>query len=213
MAKEIKGEIKFSIQLNEEQKEGKRIILENEIIVITGLAGTGKSMLCAQSCLDLLFRGLLEKVFISRPAVETGKTLGYLKGSLEDKYLPYTSAFMDNLNACYQHRTKIQSMIEEGRFELAPIQFIRGKTIREKELIIVEEVQSCTAKEVEAILTRLGKGGKIILNGDLKQKDGNFDGLDFALELSKNINGVKHIDLKENHRSGLVGEILNYIYR
>lgn len=208
-----KGDIKFAFSLSEEQKEAKRMIRESEISIITGNAGSGKSGLCANTCLDLLFTRQFNRVILTRPTVEVGKSLGFLPGSLGEKFDPYLEAFIDNLHTVYPYPEKITKLVENGQIDMWPIQFIRGKTVKEGEILIVEEAQQCTKKEIEALFTRLGKGGKIIINGDEKQKDGNFDGLEFALELSRNVEGVKHMELKDNHRSGLVGEILNYIYR
>ena len=93
------------------------------------------------------------------------------------------------------------------------MQFVRGKTVNE--ILIVEECQNLTKEEVLAIITRLGKKGKIILNGDGAQKDikSSFTGLDYILDLSKHVTEIKHIKLKHNHRSDLVGKILDYEYK
>jgi len=211
MAKELKNDIKFAISLDEDQKEAKRLIINNEIVIITGPAGTGKSAVCAQACLDLLFRGQLDKVSICRPTVEVGKTLGFLPGDLNDKYIEYTRALIDNMHECYPHKEKLEKTIEQ-KIEFYPLQFIRGKTIRNRELVILEEAQNTSKAEMEAIMTRIGPGGKLIINGDLRQKDGKFEGLDFAIDISNHIEGVKYIQLTKNHRSGLVADILNYIY-
>ena len=206
-----KSEIKFLVQLNEEQKDAKRLIMENQIVIVTGRAGSGKSLVCAQVALDYLCKKQIDSVYIARAAIEVGKSLGYLPGSLSEKFDPYIEAFKENLYKCYDKRV-IDTYIEDGRINALPVQFIRGKTV--DDIVICEESQNLSKGEMLAILTRLGKTGKIIINGDLEQQDTSdpTNGLKFAIELSKNIPGIQYIKLKENHRSGLVGEILDYVY-
>ena len=112
---------------------------------------------------------------------------------------------------CYD-KVKVEEMVTAKKINAMPVQFIRGKTI--DDILIVEEAQNLTKGEMEAILTRLGTTGKIVINGDSSQRDTSesYTGLDFAIELSKNIEGIEWIKLQANHRSGLVGKILDYIY-
>lgn len=206
-----KNDIKYNIQLNEEQKLAKQAIIENQIVIITGRPGSGKSLVGSISALDFLNKKECDKILVARSAIEVGKSLGFLPGDLKDKFNPYMEALVENLYKCTD-RLKIDDFIKNGKIQALPIQFIRGKTV--DDVLIVEEAQNTTAKEMEAILTRLGTTGKIIINGDQSQRDitEGVTGLDFAIELSKHIDGIIHIKLKENHRSGLVGKILDYIY-
>lgn len=207
----LKNEINYKVQLNEEQKEVKRLIRENQIVVITGRAGCGKSLVSAQVALDFLFKKEHEAIFVTRAAVEVGHSLGFLPGSLDDKFNPYLEAFIENLLKCYD-KPKIESLIEDKKVQALPVQFIRGKTV--DNILIVEEAQNLTKAEMLAILTRLGKTGKIIINGDNEQKDikDGYNGLSYAIELSKKIEEIKWVKLKENHRSDLVGKILDNEY-
>jgi phosphate starvation-inducible PhoH-like protein len=206
-----KSDIKYNVQLNEEQKLAKQTIIENQVTIITGRAGSGKSLVGAVTALDFLNTKQIDKLLVARSAVEVGKSLGFLPGDLKDKFNPYMEALIENLYKCMD-RLKIDDFVKNGKIQALPIQFIRGKTI--DDVLIVEEAQNLTVKEMEAILTRLGNTGKIIINGDQSQRDINegVTGLDFAIELSKSIEGIAHIKLKENHRSGLVGKILDFIY-
>jgi len=206
-----KNEIKYTVTLNEEQKEAKRLILENQIVIVTGRPGSGKSLVGAITALDFLNTKQCDKILVTRSAIEVGKSLGFLPGSLAEKFNPYMEALIENLYKCTD-RLKVDDYVKNNKIQAMPVQFIRGKTI--DDILIVEEAQNLTKPEMEAILTRLGVGGKIVINGDQSQRDINdsFTGLDFAIELSKKIEGIKWIKLKENHRSGLVGEILDYIY-
>lgn len=210
--REYKNDIKYKVTLNEEQKEAKRLIIDNQIVIITGRAGSGKSLVGAQVALDFLFKKQCEKVFVTRATIEVGNSLGFLPGGIEDKFNPYLEAFQENLLKCYDG-VKIQEFIEAKKILTYPVQFIRGKTI--DDLLIVEEAQNLTKAQMLAILTRLGKTGKIIINGDLEQtdiRDNGMNGLAYVIEMSKRISELKWIKLKENHRSDIVGKILDYEY-
>jgi predicted ribonuclease YlaK len=209
-----KSEIKFNVQLNEEQKEAKRLILENEIVIITGRAGSGKTLTAAQTALDLMFKTELNKVFITRPTQQMGGTLGFLPGSLNDKLDPYLDPFKENLFQCHSNRNKIEEYLTEEKFEGFALQFARGKTIKQGTMLVCDEAQNTTKHEMLGLLTRLGRGGKIIIIGDNEQKDirDDYNGLSYAIELSKRIDEVKWIKLKENHRSDVVGKILDFEY-
>lgn len=209
--KVLKGEIKYKISLNEEQKETKRLIIDNQIVIITGRAGCGKSLVSAVTALDFLFKKQYEQILVTRAAVEVGHSLGFLPGSLNEKFDPYLEAFQENLIKCYD-KVKIDEIISSKKVNALPVQFIRGKTI--DDVLIVEEAQNLSKAEMLAILTRLGKNGKIIINGDNEQKDikDPFNGLSYSIELSKKIDGIEWVKLKHNHRSDLVGKILNFEY-
>jgi len=212
--RERKADIKSinAIQLNEEQKEAKRLIIENQIVIITGRAGCGKSLVCAQASLDFLKKKQVNCIYNTRAAIEVGRSLGFLPGSLGEKFDPYMEAFIENLNKCCSDKKEVDKLIEDEKIKALPVQFIRGKTI--DDVLIVEEAQNLTKAEMLAIITRLGKTGKIIINGDNEQKDikDEFNGLSYIIELSKKIKEIKWIKLKVNHRSDLVGKILDYEY-
>lgn len=209
-----KNEIKAInvLQLNEEQKEAKRLIVENQIVIVTGRAGSGKSLVCAQAALDFLKKKEVDCIWNTRAAIEVGKSLGFLPGELNEKFNPYMEAFIENLNKCCTNKIEIPQLVKDEKIKAMPVQFIRGKTI--DDILIVEEAQNLTKAEMLAILTRLGKTGKIIINGDNEQQDTkeSITGLSYAIELSKKIQEIKWIKLKENHRSDLVGKILDYEY-
>jgi phosphate starvation-inducible PhoH-like protein len=210
--KVFKNEIKYKVQLSEEQKEVKKAIRENQIVVITGRAGCGKSLVSAQTALDFIFKKEFDEILVTRATIEVGHSLGYLPGAISDKFNPYLEALMENLYKCYD-KVKIDQVIEEGSIKAYPVQFIRGKTV--DNVLIVEEAQNLTKAEMLAILTRLGKNGKIIINGDNEQKDirDEYNGLSYVIELSKKIPEIVHFKLKHNHRSDLVGKILDYEYK
>jgi phosphate starvation-inducible PhoH-like protein len=206
-----KTEIKYLVELNEEQKDVKRLIRENQIVIVTGRAGSGKSLVSAQTALDFLFKKECDSIYVTRATIEVGATMGLLPGTLDEKFNPYLEAFVENLEKCYE-KTRIQEMVREKKIVAYPVQFIRGKTI--DDVLVVEEAQNLSKSQMLAILTRLGKTGKIIVNGDNEQKDirDEYNGLSYAIELSKKIPEIKWVKLKENHRSDLVGKILDFEY-
>lgn len=209
--RERKNDIKYLITLNEEQKVAKGLIHNNQIVIITGRAGSGKSLVGAITALDFLNKKMIDKVSVTRSAIEVGKSLGYLPGSLDEKFNPYMEALIENLYKCWD-KAKVDDLVTSKKIDALPVQFIRGKTI--DDVLIVEEAQNLTKQEMLAILTRLGKTGKIIINGDNEQQDTRetITGLSYAIELSKKIPEIKWIKLQENHRSDLVGKILDYEY-
>jgi phosphate starvation-inducible PhoH-like protein len=182
------------------------------VVIITGRAGCGKSLVSAQCALDFLFKKQCDQILVTRAAVEVGHSLGFLPGSLNEKFDPYLEAFQENLIKCYD-KVKVEELISAKKVNALPVQFIRGKTI--DDVLVVEEAQNLTKAEILAILTRLGKTGKIIINGDLEQTDiksGADNGLSYVIGLSKKIPEIKYLKLKHNHRSDLVGKILDFEY-
>jgi phosphate starvation-inducible PhoH-like protein len=137
--------------------------------------------------------------------------MGFLPGDLKEKFDPYLEAFQENLIRCYD-KVKIEELIKNQKIKALPVQFVRGKTV--DDVLVVEEAQNLTKAEMLAILTRLGKNGKIIINGDNEQKDikDGMNGLSYVIELSKRIEEIKYLKLKHNHRSDLVGKILELEY-
>ena len=215
--RERKSEIKSinAVQLNDEQKEAKKLIIENQIVVVTGRAGSGKSLVCAQAALDFLKKKQINCIYNTRAAIEVGRSLGFLPGALNDKFDPYMEALLENISKCCTDKNEVDRLIQDEKIKALPVQFIRGKTV--DDLLIVEEAQNLTKAEMLAILTRLGKTGKIVINGDNEQTDiksstGEINGLTYVIELSKKIDQIKWIKLATNHRSDLVGKILDYEY-
>ena len=215
--RERKSEIKSinALQLNDEQKEAKRLIVENQIVVITGRAGSGKSLVCAQAALDFLKKKQIGCIYNTRAAIEVGRSLGFLPGALSEKFDPYMEALLENLAKCCSDKNEVAKLVQDEKIKALPVQFIRGKTV--DDILIVEEAQNLTKGEMLAILTRLGKNGKIVINGDNEQIDiknptGEMNGLTYVIELSKKIEEIKWIKLATNHRSDLVGKILDYEY-
>lgn len=216
MAKQPKGDIKYVTVLDEDQKLVKESIWNDQIIVVTGRAGSGKSLVCAQSALDVFFKKVVNKIFVTRANVETGRSFGYLPGTLDEKINPYLDAFKENLFKCYadtpDKKLKLENHIKSKDIDALPIAFIRGKTI--DDILIVEETQNLTPHEVSSIVSRLGKQGRIIFNGDFNQTDiqSSYTGLHYLMSMADGVKEIKVHKLKSNHRSDLVGKILDWEY-
>lgn len=203
-----KGEIKFKLSLNEEQKEAKQIILDNPITLIKGMAGSGKTLLACQIALDMVFKKEMEKIIITRPTVSK-EEIGFLPGDLKEKMDPWLAPIYANLYMLYD-KDKIDKMVLENQIEIVPFAFMRGRTFPNS-IVIVDECQNITHQQTEMMLGRLGKGGKMIFCGDLSQvdlKSKKDSGISFFARLEERIKGVRIISLKKNHRHEIVEEIL-----
>jgi len=211
--KTLKNPIRFSINLNEEQKEAKSIILNNKITVLRGQAGSGKSLVAAQVALDLLFRKDVEKIILTRPAVTSGEEIGYLPGDKDAKLAPYTAAIYDNMYRLY-NKEKIDKELSEGNIEVIPLAFMRGRNLTNC-CIVVDEGQNITHKQMELLLGRICNGSRMIICGDSAQidlKDRKLSGFNFICTNFKEVEGFEVVSLKTNHRDPIVEKILE-IYK
>jgi len=208
-----KNEIRFQVQLNEEQKEAKLVILSNKITVLRGQAGSGKSLVAAQVALDLLFRREVNRVILTRPAVTSGEDIGFLPGSKDDKLAPYTAAIYDNMYRLY-NKEKIDKEISEGNIEVLPLAFMRGRNLSNC-CVVVDEGQNITHKQMELLLGRMCQGSKMIICGDISQidlRDKKLSGFNFICTNFKEVPGFEVVTLKTNHRDPIVEQILE-IYK
>jgi len=205
-----KGEIKFNISLNDEQKEGKSVILNSKITIIKGGAGSGKSLLAAQTALDMLFTRQVEKIILTRPTVTAGEEIGYMPGNIDAKLAPFTAAIYDNMTRLY-NKEKIEACVQEGTIEVIPLAFMRGRNFTDC-VVVVDEGQNITDKQMRLLLGRLCTGAKIIICGDQAQidlKDTKQSGFNFICKNLVGIDGFSLITLKTNHRDPIVAEILD----
>lgn len=208
-----KNPIKFSVQLNDEQKQAKEVILNSKITVIKGQAGSGKSLVAAQVALDLLFRREVEKVILTRPAVTSGEEIGFLPGSKEDKLAPYTAAIYDNMYRLY-NKEKIDKCVLDGQIEVIPLAFMRGRNLTNC-CVVVDEGQNITHRQMELLLGRICNGTKMIVCGDIQQidlRDKKLSGFNFISTNFKEVDGFSVVTLKTNHRDPIVEQILE-IYK
>jgi len=205
-----KSPIKFEISLNDEQKNAKSKILEADITLLTGQAGSGKTLLACQIALDMFFNRQTEKIIITRPAVAAAEDIGFLPGSMKDKMDPWLAPIYANLYMLY-NKQKIDKMIEEDSIEILPITFVRGRTFVNS-VVIIDEAQNVSTKQTEMILGRLGLNSKMMFCGDTSQidlKNKKESGIDFFKTLEARVEGVKVITLLQNHRHPIVPKILD----
>jgi phosphate starvation-inducible PhoH-like protein len=163
-----KGPIKFQLQLNEEQKLAKEKILNNAITILSGKAGSGKTLLACQIALDLLFKKVIQKIVITRPTVSK-EEIGFLPGDLREKMEPWMQPIYANFYQLY-NKEKIDEILESGVIEIVPVAFMRGRTFLDS-FVIVDEAQNCTTDQMEMIVSRLGLRSKMVICGDTQQVD------------------------------------------
>jgi phosphate starvation-inducible PhoH-like protein len=203
-----KNPISFKIQLNEEQKVAKQLILDSPVVLLKGMAGSGKTLVACQVALDLVFKKDVERIIITRPTVAK-EEIGFLPGDLKEKMDPWLAPIYANLYMLYD-KAKIDKMIQDQTIEIVPFAFMRGRTFPDA-FVIVDECQNITHGQTEMILGRLGKGGKMVFCGDITQtdlKNKKDSGIGFFTRLEENIKGVKIVTLKTNHRHEIVEPIL-----
>ena len=165
----IKTPKKSIIPRSEKQKEYVRALRHNDIIISAGPAGTGKTFLAVAVGLTMLLEKKIERIILSRPAVEAGERLGFLPGDMKEKVDPYLRPLYDSLYDLF-HFEKIQRMIEIGDIEIAPLAFMRGRTLKNS-FAILDEAQNATDTQIKMFLTRIGENSKIVVNGDPSQID------------------------------------------
>lgn len=205
-----KNPIKFHLQLNDEQKKAKEEILNSTLTLLAGSAGSGKTLLACQIALDGLFRNLYDKVIITRPTVSK-EEIGFLPGDLREKMDPWVQPIYQNMFLLYD-KVKVEKYIEDGKIEIVPVSFMRGRTFVDS-CIIVDEAQNVTHEQMEMIVTRIGKGGKMIICGDDHQvdlKNKKDSGFRLLYKASSKIKNLASITLLNNHRDPIVSDLIEY---
>jgi phosphate starvation-inducible PhoH-like protein len=204
-----KNEITFSLSLNDEQKAAKALVLENEITLLKGQAGSGKTLLACQIALDMFFNRKIEKIIITRPVVDAANPMGFLPGDIKAKMDPWLAPIYANLYMLY-NKAAVDKMIENQDIEIIPFTFVRGRTFVDA-CVIVDECQNVSTKQTEMIIGRLGINSKMMFCGDTSQidlKTKKESGIDFFKILEARVPGVKVITLLKNHRNPIVPLIL-----
>ncbi len=165
----IKTPRKSVIARSQKQSDYIKALRENDIIMALGPAGTGKSFLAVSVAITLLMEKKVERVILSRPAVEAGEKLGFLPGDMKDKVDPYLRPLYDALYELFGFE-KIDKKIETGEIEIAPLAFMRGRTLKNC-FAILDEAQNATETQIKMFLTRIGENSKLVVNGDPTQVD------------------------------------------
>ena len=194
------------------QKRYIQAINEYDVIFGLGPAGTGKSYLAVAKAVQFLKKGDIDKIILSRPAVEAGENLGFLPGDMKDKVDPYLRPIYDALYEMIPFEL-VEKKIQEGIIEIAPVAFMRGRTFKNS-FIIIDEAQNTSSIQMKMILTRLGHGSKMIINGDLTQIDIKYindSGLSTAKKKLACLKTIKFINLnkKDVVRHKIVSDIIS----
>ena len=207
----IKTPKKSVIPRSERQKQYVRSLKENDIIISTGPAGTGKTFLAVAVALTMLLEKKIERIILSRPAVEAGERLGFLPGDMREKVDPYLRPLYDSLYDLLDFE-KIQKKIEIGDIEIAPLAFMRGRTLKNS-FAILDEAQNATDTQIKMFLTRIGENTKIVINGDPSQIDlpnKSLSGLNRSKKLLGHLKEISIVDFDHTDvvRHPLVSKIV-----
>jgi phosphate starvation-inducible protein PhoH and related proteins len=195
----------------EAQKAYVANLFQNELGFGIGPAGTGKTYLAVAVGVTMFISGAVEKIILSRPAVEAGERLGFLPGDMKEKVDPYMQPLYDALNDFLPSK-QVEKLIQEKRIEIAPLAFMRGRTLSNA-FIVLDEAQNATTMQMKMFLTRLGEGSRMVITGDRTQVDlprGVPSGLQEAERIIKGVKGVSfnYFTSKDVVRHPLVGRII-----
>ena len=207
----IKTPRKSVIARSEKQSEYIKALKEHDIVMSLGPAGTGKSFLAVSVAVTLLMEKKIERVILSRPAVEAGEKLGFLPGDMKEKVDPYLRPLYDALYELFG-TDKIDKRIESGEIEIAPLAFMRGRTLKNC-FAILDEAQNATETQIKMFLTRIGENSKLVVNGDPSQIDlinKSHSGLVKSTKILKELNEIKIIEFDHTDvvRHPLVSKII-----
>ena len=207
----IKTPRKSVIARSPKQSDYIKSLRENDIVIASGPAGTGKSFLAVSVAITMLMEKKVERVILARPAVEAGEKLGFLPGDMKEKVDPYLRPLYDALYELFGFE-KIDKKIETGEIEIAPLAFMRGRTLKNC-FAILDEAQNATETQIKMFLTRIGENSRLAVNGDPSQVDlinKSNSGLEKSKNILKNVKEIKIIEFDHNDvvRHPLVTKII-----
>jgi phosphate starvation-inducible PhoH-like protein len=196
----------------ETQKAYVRALFDHELAFGIGPAGTGKTYIAVAVGVTMLISGAVERIVLSRPAVEAGERLGFLPGDMKDKIDPYMQPLYDALND-FLPAKQVQKLMEEKRIEIAPLAFMRGRTLSNA-FVVLDEAQNATTMQMKMFLTRLGEGSRMVVTGDRTQVDlpkGTASGLADAERILAGVKGVSftYFTARDVVRHPLVARIID----
>lgn len=176
------------------RSEGQELLMnaidDYSLTFAIGPAGTGKTFLAISKAVEALESGQIERIILSRPAMEAGENLGFLPGSLEDKMAPYLRPLYDALGDRMGGK-KVRHCLEDGTIEIAPVGFMRGRTLNNA-FVVIDEAQNCTYTQIKMLVSRLGWNSTMIVTGDPDQSD-LLDGMSGLAEISRRLEAIEHI--------------------
>ena len=178
------------------QKDYIKSVKDNQVVICSGPAGTGKTHIATSMAIMGLIRGDYEKVIITRPLVQAGEDTGYLPGTIREKTAPYLRPIFDEL-LCYVSNSDIITMMNSGQIEICPLAYMRGRNFHHC-FIVADECQNASEKQLMMLLTRIGKGSKIVMTGDASQSDLNYrnqGGLNSCVNRLDGVEGVGIVNL------------------
>ena len=195
----------------EAQQAYVRNLYQNELAFGIGPAGTGKTYLAVAVAVNQMINGHVDKIILSRPAVEAGERLGFLPGDMKEKVDPYMQPLYDALND-FLPAKQLQKLMEEKTIEIAPLAFMRGRTLSNA-YVVLDEAQNATAMQMKMFLTRLGQGSRMVITGDRSQVDlprGVASGLSEAERILKDVKGISfnYFTAKDVVRHPMVARII-----
>ena len=207
----IKTPRKSVIARSQKQSDYIRALREKDIIMALGPAGTGKSFLAVSVAITMLMEKKVERVILSRPAVEAGEKLGFLPGDMKEKVDPYLRPLYDAIYELFGFE-KIDKKIESGEIEIAPLAFMRGRTLKNC-FAILDEAQNATETQIKMFLTRIGENSKLVVNGDPTQVDlinKSHSGLTKSKNILSNIDEIEIVEFDHSDvvRHPLVSKII-----
>ena len=207
----IPGGVKKVYPRTQRQASLVQAMRQNDIVIASGPAGTGKTFLMVAEALRLVLSHQKNSIVLTRPVVEAGENLGFLPGDLQDKINPYVRPLYDAMNAVL-HRDTVRKMTESGIIEVAPLAYMRGRTLNDS-VIILDEAQNATCAQMKLLLTRMGEGSKVFIAGDITQIDlpsRGPSGLVQALDILEGIPGIASVHMKQDDvvRNPLVKKII-----
>jgi PhoH-like ATPase len=204
-------DVKFKPR-NKEQRFAMWALLSDDVklLTVTGLAGSGKTFVALMAAISQIEAGKYDRLVITRNMEPVGRDIGYLPGTMEEKMAPWLAPILDNMRYQFKDPLKFESMREQGRIEVAPLTYIRGRTFTNS-IILVDESQNASIHELKTIITRVGDGSKIILIGDTDQIDTPYinrqtNGLSIVAKKMRSSKLTAHIHLPSGVRSGLATE-------
>ncbi len=209
---EIKTRKKSVVPRTTAQRTYVRNLFEHELAFSIGPAGTGKTYLAVAAGVSMFVGGQVDRIVLSRPAVEAGERLGFLPGDMKEKVDPYMQPLYDALHDCLPGR-QIARFIDDRKIEIAPLAFMRGRTLLNS-FVVLDEAQNATEMQMKMFLTRLGEGSRMVITGDLSQVDlprGQMSGL---ADAERRLFGIKGISFdrftsRDVVRHPLVAQIVN----